>query len=71
MADFNTSSRAPFGAIAAYGFVQFAARLREKIAAWRNAHVTRVALNRLSDRELADIGLTRADIDAVAGSRWR
>lgn len=35
------------------------------IAAWNDARVTRNALSRLSDRELDDIGLTRADIDTV------
>lgn len=40
----------------------FAAMLRE----WNETRLTRKALARLSDRELADIGLTRDDIDAVA-----
>lgn len=30
--------------------------------AWNNARLTRKALSALSDRELQDIGLTRADI---------
>lgn len=36
------------------------------VAAWNDARVTRNALSRLTDRELDDIGLTRADIDAIA-----
>ena len=34
-------------------------------AAWREARVNRAALSRLSDRELSDIGLMRADLDAM------
>ncbi len=36
------------------------------LIAWNDARQTRSALERLSDHELADIGLTRGDIDAVA-----
>ena len=36
------------------------------VAAWNDARVTRNALSRLSDRELDDIGLSRADIDPIA-----
>ncbi|TCP41707.1 DUF1127 domain-containing protein [Rhodovulum marinum] len=35
------------------------------LAAWNDARVTRNALSRLSDRELDDIGLCRADIDRI------
>ncbi|WP_136439720.1 DUF1127 domain-containing protein [Pacificoceanicola onchidii] len=35
-------------------------------AAWNDARQTRNSLASLSDRELDDIGLTRADIDEVA-----
>lgn len=35
------------------------------IAAWNDRRVTRDALERLSDRELNDIGLKRADIEAL------
>ena len=36
------------------------------VVAWNDARVTRKALAGLTDRELEDIGLSRADIDAVA-----
>ena len=36
-------------------------------AAWNDARITRNALARLSDRELEDIGLSRSDIDTIAG----
>ncbi|MCI2397931.1 DUF1127 domain-containing protein [Aliiroseovarius subalbicans] len=35
------------------------------LAAWNDARVTRNALSKLTDRELDDIGLTRADIEAM------
>lgn len=37
--------------------------------AWNDARATRKVLSGLSDRELSDIGLSRADIDAVAEGR--
>jgi uncharacterized protein YjiS (DUF1127 family) len=36
------------------------------IAAWNDARLTRAALERLSDHELTDIGLTRGEIEGVA-----
>ncbi|MCC1481810.1 DUF1127 domain-containing protein [Roseibaca sp. Y0-43] len=38
---------------------------------WNEQRTTRAQLSALSDRELADIGLDRADIDAVAKGRFR
>lgn len=35
------------------------------VEAWRDARETRKGLSGLSARELADIGLTRAEIDAL------
>lgn len=35
------------------------------VVAWNDARVTRKALAALSDRELDDIGLCRADIDQI------
>ncbi|MBK1635583.1 DUF1127 domain-containing protein [Rhodovulum adriaticum] len=36
-----------------------------RLATWHDARATRTALNRLSDRELDDIGLCRADIARI------
>jgi uncharacterized protein YjiS (DUF1127 family) len=36
------------------------------VAAWNDARQTRNALERLSDHELADIGLSRGEIETVA-----
>ena len=41
-------------------------RLSAAVAEWYNARATRIELSRLSDRELDDIGLSRADIDRIA-----
>lgn len=41
------------------------ARFRE----WNDERITRKALGKLSDHELHDIGLSRGDIDSVAGGR--
>lgn len=40
-------------------------KVRAFFSAWNEQRVTRSALNRLTERELADIGLTRADIERV------
>jgi uncharacterized protein YjiS (DUF1127 family) len=38
---------------------------------WNEQRITRNQLHALNERELADIGLERADIDAVAKGRFR
>ncbi|MDJ0822613.1 MAG: DUF1127 domain-containing protein [Paracoccaceae bacterium] len=47
------------------------ARIHGAIAAWNDARVTRNALSKLSDHELEDLGLSRGDIDAMAGNLRR
>lgn len=37
------------------------------VAAWNDSRLTRHALGKLSDHELDDLGLCRADIDAIVG----
>ncbi|MGH1576419.1 DUF1127 domain-containing protein [Planktotalea sp.] len=41
-------------------------KLFASLMEWNDARQTRNALNKLSNRELEDIGLCRGDIDAVA-----
>ena len=41
-----------------------------RVASWNEARRTRAALSRLSAHELEDIGLTRGDIDVIAGTRY-
>jgi len=35
------------------------------VVSWNDKRATRAALSKLSDHELDDLGLTRADIDAI------
>lgn len=44
----------------------FTTKLLSTFNDWMNVRSTRKALNRLSDRELDDIGLTRGDIERIA-----
>jgi uncharacterized protein YjiS (DUF1127 family) len=37
----------------------------DAVVAWKDRRATRAALNSLSDRELDDIGITRADINSI------
>jgi len=43
----------------------------DSIRRWRLEENTRRELRRLNDRQLADIGITRFDIDSVARGRRR
>ena len=70
MAAFDTSRTT-------YGVATFANRaiaqiadLSLNIAAWNDARITRNALTGLSDRELADIGLERGEIENIARSNF-
>ncbi len=54
----------------AYGTRQnLIGRIASALTIWNNSRVTRNALSKLSDRELDDIGLSRADIYSVSGGR--
>ena len=64
MAVFDAHRPAAFGTAPRAGNVF--SRLVAAVAEWNDARVTRNALNKLSDRELDDIGLCRGDIDEVA-----
>ena len=43
----------------------------QALKALRNYHRTLNELERLSDRDLSDIGLTRSDIEAVAAGTYQ
>lgn len=60
MAVIETTPRASIGTQTS-PFASFFQAIRD----WNDARVTRSALNKLSDRELDDIGLTRGDIDRI------
>ncbi|UWQ22537.1 DUF1127 domain-containing protein [Jannaschia sp. W003] len=44
-------------------------RLGARIDGWADRRATARALGKLTTRELDDLGLTRADIDAIAAGR--
>ena len=52
--------------LAAGTFSRAVATLVTEFRAWREAVLTRRALDKLSDRELADIGLLRSDLDSMS-----
>lgn len=66
MASIETSLRAaPNGAVSIFRAVQLLAEPIAAFVAWNNARKTRNALYTLSNRELDDIGLCRADIELI------
>ena len=65
MAAVETTRPAPFGAITTYRAINAMSKAAMVFAAWNDARITRKALNKLSDRELDDIGLCRGDIDFI------
>jgi uncharacterized protein YjiS (DUF1127 family) len=65
MAAVETTRPAPFGAVTTYRAVTGLSNALAALAAWNDARMTRKALNKLSDRELDDIGLCRGDIDHI------
>ncbi len=70
MAAFDTS-RTNYGVASfANRAIAFVADLAISVSAWNDARITRKALSRLSDRELADIGLERGSIDDIASSNF-
>ena len=65
MAAVETTRQAPLGAITTYRAINTLSNVFSTFAAWNDARVTRKALNKLSDRELDDIGLCRGDIEFI------
>lgn len=61
------TTRTPYGSLSLAGRIGSTfVSLFGSVSAWNDARVTRNALNRLSNRELEDIGLVRGDIDMIA-----
>ena len=65
MAAVETTRPAPYGAITTYRAINALSNVILALQAWNDARVTRKALNKLSDRELDDIGLCRGDIEFI------
>lgn len=65
MAAVETTRPAPYGAITTFRAINAVTNVFGAFAAWNDARVTRNSLNKLSDRELDDIGLCRGDIEFI------
>ncbi len=63
MATFETTRSAPFGAETVYRIASIFDETRATLVDWNNRRMTRNIVARLSERELADIGLCRADVE--------
>lgn len=65
----QTNHAVPLGSVLTFRLVTLVERAIDGALAWRRGRETARKLSRLSDEQLADIGLTRGDIPAVAGPR--
>jgi uncharacterized protein YjiS (DUF1127 family) len=62
----ETARPVPLGAVTTFRVVALAERALAAVRTWRAARGTEAALRRLSDRQLADIGLHRGAIPETA-----
>lgn len=62
MAYATANTHAPLGAVATLRVVDSILNVKNSVVAWNEARVTRKILKRLSDEQLLDIGITRADL---------
>ncbi len=63
MALYETTRPAPFGAVTTFRIVTLIEKPIAAFKVWNDLRKTRNDLLRLSNRELADIGMLRSDID--------
>ena len=68
---FVDTSRHLAGAVFIGRIVRAGYTALDALVAWNDARVTRKALSKLTAHELDDIGLCRADIDAIAEATAR
>lgn len=61
-----TTRPAPFGAIATFRVTEAVERAFAAVVTWRRARATEKALRRLTDQQLADVGLHRGEIVTLA-----
>lgn len=66
MSVFESTRSVPLGAASAHGIMSFVERAIASVRSWYIARATEKALEELSDRELQDIGVLRADIREIA-----
>ncbi len=65
----NTTRPAPFGAVTITVVTNIVNNTSSAVIAAFKAHQTRVALSKLSTRQLLDIGLTQADITRASRNK--
>lgn len=66
MSVYETTRPVPLGSVSTLRVVNLFERAYDAFTTWRDARATRSALAKLSDTQLADIGLRRTHIAAVA-----
>jgi len=70
MAHAITNTTLPFGALTAHQVITFFADTAARIRDWNERRRTVALLSQLSDSQLDDIGLVRADIEDMMGARF-
>lgn len=60
-----SSAAAPVGAVTVLRAVDFFFNVKSAMVSWKDARETRKALSELTDAQLDDIGLSRADVYAM------
>jgi len=67
---FNVSSQSSMFSVAAYKVVMFFERRAAATSRWKQQRDTFKTLQKLTDRELNDIGISRGDIRSIANDTW-
>ena len=67
IATYASTRPVPLGAVSIFRVTSAVEAAVAAFTTWRRARTTRVALSKLSDTQLADIGLRRSDIASVSG----
>ena len=70
MLQFNVSSQSSMFSVAAYKVVMFFERRAAATSRWKQQRDTFKTLQKLTDRELNDIGISRGDIRSIANDTW-
>ncbi len=71
MASFDINRPMADGHLSGVRLSTLFSRISAALADWNDARKTRNALSKLSDQELADLGLHRGDVDAMYSARPR
>ncbi|MFO1105010.1 MAG: DUF1127 domain-containing protein [Amaricoccus sp.] len=66
MTAFETNHTVPLGSVSTLRVVNIVERAYDAYLGWRKARRTETALGKLSDQQLADIGVQRGDIALIA-----